>query len=208
MGAAVLAREFARTPPREPLTSIPALWRDFNWRYVEHGRQDPVVAYTKKSKNIRNAILRACDSRGEDGKMFFHQSKVTQPARDAFAEELIIVRKEIKKSDSFWWMFIIVKECADRTPGIGPVTRYDVSSRIGYYLGLEPEHLYIHAGVIPGAAALGIRLDRGTYCVDREDLPTFFHDKNLDHIESFLCGYRSEIERVVREKRRNKRRKK
>jgi hypothetical protein len=28
-------------------------------------------------------------------------------------------------------------------------------------------------------------------------LPEFFHDKDLDLVESFLCGYRSEIERVM-----------
>jgi hypothetical protein len=89
MGEAALAREFKKQPPREELTSIAALWRDYEWRYVKAGRQDPCVYWTQKAPNLKTAIRRAVDSRGENGKMFFHQSKVTQDARDEYARLLI-----------------------------------------------------------------------------------------------------------------------
>lgn len=210
MGEAALAREFAKQPPREPLTSIGALWRDYLWRYVNANRQDPCLYWTIKAPDIKEAIRRAVDSRGENGKMFFHQSKVTQAARDELALELLSIERKgkfISSCRSFADLYKLVQETGDEVVGIGVVTVYDVTDRLSAYLGLEPEQLYFHAGVREGLKALGVDIPRARDWVERNELPEFFHDKDLGLLESFLCGYRSEIERVTKEKERNARRK-
>lgn len=207
MGEAALKREFDKQPPREPLISIAALWRDYLWRYVNAGRSDPAVAYTAKSKDIFEAIQRACDSKGEDGKTFFHQGRVWPVNRQALAERMKTDEKHyhtLRESKSFVEMFQYVDMVCDEVKGIGEVTKYDVASRLAAYLDLEPTRLYFHAGVSVGLKALGIELPRGRKYLKRKELPEFFHDKNLDLLESFLCGYRSEIERVIKAKRRIK----
>lgn len=207
MGEAALAREFKKDPPREPLTSITALWRDYMRRYVAGRRGDPSQPFTKKSKDIFQAIERACDSRGEDGKMFFHQGRVWQVNRDALAEKMIADAKayhwyeESEFGGSFDKLYEYVSMVGNETKGIGIVTIYDVCSRIAGYLELEPEHLYFHAGVTEGLRALGVEPPSGVDRIPRHQLPEFFHDKDLDLVESFLCGYRSEIERVMGDKR-------
>lgn len=197
MGEATLIREYRERPPKEPLDSIPALWRDYIWRYVEAGKGDPVVEYTFEAPTFKECLKRACASKGPDGKMWFHQYKVPHRAKVDYYFELLRRHKEIKACESFWEMFLWFKQAADAVPGIGAVTRYDVAVRVGAWLGLEPEHLYVHAGVAQGLLVFGIKPARGAWCVDPEQLPVFFRDKQMDLVESFMCGYRSELERVV-----------
>lgn len=210
MGEAALAREFKKAPPREPLNSITALWKDYMWRYVTGRRGDPSQPYTAKSKDIFQAIQRACDSKGEDGKTFFHQGRVWPVNREALAKKMIQDAKdfhwyeESEYGGSFDELYQYVSMVGTETKGIGIVTIYDVCSRIAGFLELEPEHLYFHAGVTVGLKALGVEPPPGADKIARKDLPKFFHDKDLDLVESFLCGYRSEIERVMQEKRKKK----
>jgi hypothetical protein len=199
MGKAILEREFAARPPAAEMNSIKNLWRDYMKRYVNAGRGDPALPWTVKATTLKEAIHRACMSRGEDGKLWHHQGRVWQRNLEAYERKLNerMYYEAIENSEQFWELMIWCSKASDETHGIGPVTEYDVAARIGAWLELEPEHLYFHAGVTEGLRALGVKLPRGANRLDREALPEFFRDKNLDIVESFLCGYRSEIERVM-----------
>lgn len=203
MGKSILEREFAARPPTNKLDSISALWKDYMARYINNGRGDPAYAWTLKAETLDEAIHRACMSRGEDGTLWHHQGRVWQVNLEAYEVKLRepLYYSGIEESEHFWELFIWCHKAANETHGIGPVTEYDVAIRLGNWLDLEPEHLYFHAGVTEGLKALGVKIPRGVYCLDRERLPEFFWDKNLDIVESFLCGYRSEIERVMNLKR-------
>jgi hypothetical protein len=200
MGEAALAREFASRPPREQLDSIKALWNDYLWRYVESDRGDPCVPYTAASEYLEQAIRRACDSRGKDGKMFFHQGRVWQANRDAYARNLLDLRnlKKLRRAQDFEDIFEVCDRVGRRTKGIGRVTIYDVTSRIAAWYGYEAIYLHFHAGVEAGLKALleHDNLPREGR-IHRSELPRFFHKKDMDLVESFLCGYRSEIEKVM-----------
>jgi hypothetical protein len=210
MGQSVLQREFLARPPSTELTSITALWKDYMARYVNTGRGDPALPWTLKAETFDEAIHRACMSRGEDGKLWHHQGRVWQKNLEAYERKLreTYYFDGMFESEHFWQLMIFCRQAAEETPGIGPVTEYDVAMRLGGWLDLEPEHLYFHAGVTEGLRALGVAIPRGVYCIDRERLPEFFHDKNLDIVESFLCGYRSEIQRVMETRRRQENRRK
>lgn len=202
MGEKALAREFAKVPPREPLTSITALWKDYCWRYVTGRRGDPAIPYTAEANSLIQAIKRACDSRGKDGKLFFHQGRVWPVNRDAYAVALLARNNylAISRAETFEALYEVCLRTGQTTKGIGIVTIYDVAARLGAFLDLEPEHLYFHAGVTEGLRAIGVDIPAGVDRVPRRDLPEFFHDKDLDLVESFLCGYRSMIERIVKER--------
>lgn len=207
MGEAALRREFAKDPPQEPLTSITALWRDYMRRYVTGRRGDPAIPFTGDAGNLHIAIDRACDSKGEDGKTFFHQGRVWPVNRKAYAKALK-GRKNyyaIRDARTFDQLYEVCKRVGEETKGIGIVTIYDVTARLAAFCCLDPEHLYFHAGVTDGLRALGVDIPHGADRIPRRDLPEFFHDKDLDLVESFLCGYRSEIQRVMKEKRARKR---
>lgn len=203
MGEALLKREFQARPPTNELDTIRALWKDYMNRYVNAGRGDPALPWTLKAETFEEAIHRACMSRGEDGKLWHHQGRVWQRNLEAFEKNLLEDYVDLLyESEHFWELFAYCRKAAAETAGIGPVTEYDVAMRIGGWLELEPEHLYFHAGVTEGLRALGVAIPRAAICIDRERLPEFFWDKNLDIVESFLCGYRSEIQRVMEMRRR------
>jgi hypothetical protein len=207
MGEALLKREFQARPPTNELNTIRALWKDYMNRYVNAGRGDPALPWTLKADTFEEAIHRACMSRGEDGKLWHHQGRVWQVNLEAYEKNLLEDYIDLLyESEHFWELFIHCRKAAAETNGIGPVTEYDVAVRVGGWLELEPEHLYFHAGVTEGLRAMGVVLPRGVYCIDRERLPEFFWDKNLDIVESFLCGYRSEILRIMEMRRRQEQR--
>ena len=200
MGPKAIDRMLALEPPREPLDNLAAVWRDFRWRRLKRGHRDPCIAYTAKSPSLKVAIARACDSRGEDGKLFFHQGRVWQVNRDAFAKELQVWRSEIKKSRNFDELWLWIDRVGSITHGIGSITIYDVTARLAAFLGLQADKVYIHGGVKDGLRSIGLdpSKPRGRVAFDRDELPEPLCDiKNLDWVEDFLCGYRVLIERAL-----------
>lgn len=200
MGEASLKREFAQRPPEGPMDTLQDLWDDYVRRYVESGRGDPAYPWTAKAPTWDEAIHRACMSRGEDGKLWFHQGRVWQVNLEAYEETIQMhYRRLMLYAPNFDYLYNLCMEAADRTHGIGIVTAYDVCDRLANWLDLEPDYLYFHAGVTEGLRVMGVEIPRGADKLSRDELPKFFADKNLGIAESFCCGYRSEIERVMGE---------
>lgn len=195
---------FAKAPPREPLTSLAAIRRDWNWRFVEGDdgkRRDLVIHHCKIASSFPEAVDRACRSRNPAGKMYNHQSKIPLPILLEFRD--LILEQSVVLFGMGPGNFDIVHALLwDIRPwGIGPVTTYDVSVRIGAYLGQIPSSVYLHAGVREGWNALlrGLRdIDMGSVeswraepLIIRGNLPEELRDMPADEVEDFLCCYRS-----------------
>ena len=76
---------------------------------------------------------------------------------------------------------------------IGELAVYDIACRIGAFLGLSPDRIYLHAGTRKGAQALGLR---GT-TVHKNDLPPEFHRLSPAEIEDCLCIYKAWLQRLT-----------
>jgi len=74
---------------------------------------------------------------------------------------------------------------------IGPLVVYDVSHRIGAFLRLEPDRVYLHRGTRDGALALG--LGRGRDTIDLAELPDEFHRLSEAEAEDCLCIYKKRL---------------
>ena len=202
-------REFAARPPREPLTSLAALVRDWKMRTAPGGgldlKRDDVVEFCRKAPSWGVAVDRAVASRRPNGKMHNHQSKVKEADRREFGER---IQREWPKPGNRWpeeFDAFYDRLWEIRPEGIGPVTTYDVAVRVGAFLELEPQSLYLHAGVRQGWLALcpvepfgfrrrwaGIdRIRTGWWPDEVKPLPA-------DELEDFLCTYR-ELFRSIRE---------
>jgi hypothetical protein len=70
---------------------------------------------------------------------------------------------------------------------IDDLTVYDIATRIGFYLGLEPKTVWLHAGTKKGATALG--LGRGQRNLKVSELPEEFARLLPREIEDCLCIY-------------------
>jgi hypothetical protein len=75
---------------------------------------------------------------------------------------------------------------------IGPLAVYDITQRIGRYLGLEPEDVYLHRGTREGARALGLCGET----VKKDQFPAAFQRLSAAEIEDCLCIFKDELKRV------------
>jgi hypothetical protein len=189
-------RLFAANPPSEPLDSLSAIVRDWNKRFIEGDAKrfrDEVVEYCRDADNFVEAVERAVASRRPNGKMHNHQSKVKEVDRRRFGYA-IVDAIDPEKDLSFDDLYDRLREI--RPKGIGPVTTYDVATRIGAFLDIEPEQLYLHAGVLEGWKVLhggrvpvAIRLPREMWPKPLRQLPA-------DQVEDLLCCYRALLPEV------------
>jgi hypothetical protein len=77
---------------------------------------------------------------------------------------------------------------------VGKLLIYDISHRIGGYLGLEPEGAYLHAGTKVGAKALG--LNTRAEFVPMTALPTPLQRLSGAQAEDILCIYARVLKRI------------
>lgn len=161
---------------------------------LEHGYLDWVAA----SPRLSVAVLRACESKMPNGKRHNHQSRIPMETLRAFANRLSNAQNErsMMKCRTFHDLLLLMETCA--LPGIGPVTQYDVASRLGPFLGLAPERVYLHAGVRQGAEAMGLRT-KGKMWLMREELPQELASLTADDCEDFFCVYRTLFPRLRKE---------
>ena len=126
------------------------------------------------------------------GKRHGHQRRIIQPALNESARRLLGVQDKIKMCRDFEDLRGFVDSTIRDIWGIGTLTIYDISLRVGAKLGLYPQAVYLHRGVISGAKALGLNYRQKL--VPIKDIPEPI-SSNLEpyEIEDFLCICKGEL---------------
>lgn len=122
-----------------------------------------------------------------NGKRHPHQRRIPGAVLEVFERQLQESLDRIATADSFPALFDIVFSQAGS--GIGELTVYDVAHRIGTYLGLEPDKVYLHAGTAEGAEALGVRGKTSPL----NAFPPAFRTLTPAQAEDRLCNYKAEL---------------
>ena len=94
----------------------------------------------------------------------------------------------MRKCSSFEALHTLIEREIGGIPDIGPLTVYDVATRIGAHLQLEPEKVYLHSGTKKGARALGLGARRKS--LEPAELPVEFGRLTAREIEDCLCLYK------------------
>ena len=229
-------KEWRLNPPDEIVDSLAAIVRDYVKRFPRCKR-DMVWEYCRTAPDLVTAIERACASLGLDGKMHNHQTRVAYAARNEFASRIIRQKREIKiisktvyhggtyldrmeaaaltKGDRVLpdSRFDAVHDLLDdiKPAGIGPVTLYDVATRVCAYLDIHPTSLYVHAGVRHGLMYLCMAMPervaplKAVWKLERitgEQLTHWwpeFTDLPPDEVEDLLCTYRDVFPDIEKE---------
>jgi hypothetical protein len=128
------------------------------------------------------------------GKRHSHQRRIPEVKLKKLESSLQEERDRIGKADIFHDLFTIVKEAADPIPGIGELTVYDVAHRIGKYLRVKPDYIYLHAGTRIGANHLSI--GKGKEYSTLVEIPDELRVMTPENIEDFLCICKEQLRRV------------
>lgn len=141
----------------------------------------------KSMPDLATAIRYAARSEREDGKIESHQRRIGRVTLRKFERKLQAKRRRIQACNNFTSLHELIGLL--RIDGIGELAVYDIAQRIGEYLGLIPDEVYLHAGAKDGARALGLKGKK----LSKGDLPAPLRDLSADWVESFLCIYKGRL---------------
>jgi hypothetical protein len=89
----------------------------------------------------------------------------------------------------------LVEHLVGPIPGIGELTVYDISQRIGSRFDLEPDRVYLHSGTRVGARALGFDGRRAS--LEVAELPDELTEQlRPRELEDLLCIYKNALAKV------------
>lgn len=120
---------------------------------------------------------------------FDHQFRILRVARPKAKARLTTSVADLKACRSFDALHSLLSRLLSPVRGLGELYIYDAAVRLGAYLGLAPDLIYLHAGTRAGALALG--LGRGRPYLQKRELPRPMQILTADEIESFLCIYKA-----------------
>ncbi len=157
-------------------------------------RVNEEAAWYRGQPGLRAAIDVAARSVKADGKRHGHQTRIPGATLEEAARRLQGVDPNACLTFHELW------ETVDRTIGglhrVGELLVYDAAHRIGLFLGLEPERVYLHRGARVGAQALG--LGKGRAWLDIDDLPAPLRVLSASDLENVLCIYKDDLREAAR----------
>lgn len=141
---------------------------------------------------LRDAAL--CIREGQ--KRHDHQRRINGQLLKKCHQKLERRFAESPKLKTFSELHNLIEDEIGGEPGIGKLTVYDIATRIGANLGLEPNLVYLHAGTRAGAKHLGLGKGQPTLDPRIPQLKAFRRLKPHE-IEDCLCSYADHIEFVT-----------
>lgn len=176
-------------PGKGQRATYDAIIRAYEIKHQTNALDEIRFYFTRKS--LSDAVQLAATARREDGSKHSHQWRIPNQVLKRFASRLHAIQKEIKRAQSFHSLWSLVRREGNQIKGIGELTVYDTAHRIGAFLGMEPDFIYLHAGTRMGAKALGLNVE-GSYMV-MSLVPVAFRRLKAHEIEDCLCIYKAQF---------------
>ena len=165
--------------------NLGSLVADFREHYKPDSAQQLRFFRTMPSMGLAiHHVAMAID--GND-RCFDHQFHIVQPARRRAKTVLTQSEARILACRSFHELHSLFVELLSPIKGLGEMYIYDASLRMGAYVKLRPDFVYLHRGTRWGAKALGLNVRRPY--IEKRELPGVLHTLSADDLESFLCIY-------------------
>ncbi len=182
-----------RPPPRSshPLATYADVVTDYIAR-VRPGACERLAFYANQMC-LDHALDVVSSWRGADGECEPHQRWLAKAAKEEAAAR--IRRLEVGRVESFEELFQAVQAALGSIDGIGALTIYDVSLRLGALLGFPPARVHLQRGSLEGARHLGLDGRRGS--LPTEAFPAEFRRLHAWEIENCLCLYKRELRRIA-----------
>ncbi|MBN7813421.1 hypothetical protein J0A68_20870 [Algoriphagus sp. H41] len=147
---------------------------------------DTWILHCSRQSDLTKAVYYAALAENHLGKRHPHQYRRSKRTLEDFSQSIILQADSLEKAVSFDEIYRLVE--ASKVYDVGPLTIYDTAQRIGAFVQVFPDRIYLHSGTKLGAEKiLGRRLKRAT--MDRAELPKAFQDPRLTcaDLEDILC---------------------
>lgn len=159
-----------------------------NYRKMRLEKPDTWISYCEMQPDLLSAIRVAALAENNHLKRHPHQYRLQKVKMQAFLENLVENSNAIGKAQYFDDLYNIVDRC--KVKGVARLAVYDTANRIGRYLGLNPQFIYLHAGTRKGVEKLiGKVVDSK---ISKDQLPEPFKSSNLSaaELEDIMCIYK------------------
>ncbi len=125
-----------------------------------------------------------------------HQRGIPVEIANAVKENLLSHKDELYICETFSEIMNIVEKCKVR--GFGELAIYDTAVRIGAFLKIEPDRVYLHAGTREGIKTLEEKgyLAKGSHkqkSLSISDMPKSMHKLSADEIQHFACAKKEQL---------------
>ena len=173
-------------------TSLREIVDDYIRCFREHAAQErEYFAKGDRDEAISRATLAEVERDGRKGR-HSHQYRIPRKQLEAARDHLLSADLAVESFDELHQR---VAEAIGSIERIGELAVYDTAHRIGAFLGIEPELVYLHRGTRDGARELG--LGRGRKSLRVDELPAEFSRLRPYEIEDCLCIYKSELGKLA-----------
>jgi hypothetical protein len=166
-----------------------ALVTDYVANHQNRARRE--LRYYVIQRSLAGAIREAALSRLPGGKRHSHQRRIPLRVLQAAERRLQPIAEHLRSAKSFAELHAIIDRQIGPLRGIGDLAVYDIAHRIGAYLDLAPEEVWLHAGARDGARALNLSGEKVTL----PELPADLRKLSPAEIEDCLCIYKDNLRR-------------
>lgn len=123
-----------------------------------------------------------------------HQRRIPQQALVQARDRLL--KADLGECRTFHQLLEEVDKEIGGIDGIGTLTVYDISTRLGAFLQLEPDRVYLHCGTRDGARHL-LPVAGRTWIWPNE-LPTAFSALRPRELEDCLCIFKKQLKELAK----------
>jgi hypothetical protein len=180
-------------PPRtRQFRNLDSIVRDYIESHREHAREE--LSHFRHQPDLRSAIRMAALALNSDNEKHGHQWRIPCATLKAWRTELSRKTSSLQSCNDFEGLMKIARRVGKSIWGIGELTIYDTTHRIGAYMRMAPSKVYLHAGTREGAKTLGFNGNRA-FIFPRE-LPRAFRKLKPYEIEDCLCRYKDDLRKL------------
>ena len=183
-GTCLLAPAASRAHPEHwcSLNTLAKVRDAYIRRYRSRSRKE---AAHFAAGSLRERIRKAANAISFGGSKHKHQWRIKGSTLSRFSNRLEKLLPSIRKARSFPALLTLVELA--RIKGIGRLTVYDTTTRIGAGQKVKPDKVYLHAGTRVGAKRLNWDFRRDS--LRRSELPRELARLSASEIEDMLCIY-------------------
>jgi hypothetical protein len=167
--------------------SLSEIITDYIRRYRDRARAE--MRFFEIQRSPSEAIHKAAVCTLPSGKRHPHQRRIPKALLEQAEARLQAIRRNLARAADFSALHRLVENEIGSIKGIGALTVYDISHRIGAHFGKVPRLVYLHAGTRIGARVFNI----GGDSFDPNKLPKQFSRLTASEIEDCLCIYKDEL---------------